>query len=311
MIVNPKQLGRRIGAARARLGLSQTELARRLDLPGRTTMARIEAGRRSIRTEELAAAAALFGVAVDHLLDPLHLGGEAEIRLTPGDAGACPPESREAARLAGERLVAGYRYLMQRTGERGSLFRLALRLPRRLSEEAAERAGRELAKTLLEEWKKTVSPDVRKFSSPRLDALFRHRLGMRVFILPEGTPPWSGHCRLENFEAIVVSPAFLDTAASARPFYDQLFQLLTPGRWHRPELIRRFGDPLAEALGSNFEHSGHEGWAPPGENYASLLWYALRVDRISEDEAVRLMPGSDDIKAVLRVLARHGFPWNE
>jgi transcriptional regulator with XRE-family HTH domain len=74
MSVSQRQLSKRLRAARVRLGLTQAEVARKLALR-RPAISEIEAGRRSMSSEELQRLSRLYGIAVSQLL------GESSARI--------------------------------------------------------------------------------------------------------------------------------------------------------------------------------------------------------------------------------------
>lgn len=66
---DPRALGERLRAARAKAGLTQEGAANGLSL-ARTTLISIEKGQRSVKPEELRAMAALYGASINNLLRP-------------------------------------------------------------------------------------------------------------------------------------------------------------------------------------------------------------------------------------------------
>jgi transcriptional regulator with XRE-family HTH domain len=95
-VVGRRELAERIARARERAGVSQLEVARRLDLP-RSAISKMENGEQRIESLVLAAMARLYGVSVSSLLadsdEVVHDGLPAEALLR--SAGNVAPEDRE------------------------------------------------------------------------------------------------------------------------------------------------------------------------------------------------------------------------
>jgi len=87
--VTPKKLGERIKRLRIEMGLSQSDLARKLNL-SRQAIGQIESGGRAVDGIELAHIAELFSLSTDTLLNELeakkveHFSGELNITFAPG-----------------------------------------------------------------------------------------------------------------------------------------------------------------------------------------------------------------------------------
>ena len=73
-----RRIGRRLKAARERLGLTQQQCADSLHLRHRQTIASIEAGQRRVSARELIQAMQVLGVDLDYFTDPFLLVGEGQ-----------------------------------------------------------------------------------------------------------------------------------------------------------------------------------------------------------------------------------------
>jgi transcriptional regulator with XRE-family HTH domain len=96
-MVGRRELAERIARARERAGVSQLEVARRLDLP-RSAISKMENGEQRVESLALAAMARLYGVSVSSLLTDDEVeasrgGLPAEVLLR--SAGNVAPEDRE------------------------------------------------------------------------------------------------------------------------------------------------------------------------------------------------------------------------
>lgn len=191
---------------------------------------------------------------------------------------------------------------MQQAGVRPPLLRHYLRLPGRPADAAAGRAARGLAQEMQSQWESAYCAEGVD-GSP--DQLIERHLDMRVFVLPAGTPLWTAHCALEEFDAIVVSGAFGNTQGNARPLYAELFRVLAPPRWRRPALVRRWEEEMAAVLGRDMTPGA---LSPPGENFARLLSKALVDGHVTPEEAQRLTPGAKRFEDVAQWLERHRYP---
>src|SRR5437879_2324629 len=94
--MNEQQLIERIRSVRDRLGLTQAEIADKLDV-SRSTLAQIELGQRKVSAMELIKLAHIFGMSLEELLDPKR---EAKVKLEYGKRGATPRVSEPPMRIS-------------------------------------------------------------------------------------------------------------------------------------------------------------------------------------------------------------------
>jgi transcriptional regulator with XRE-family HTH domain len=94
--ITEQQLAERIRTLRERLGLTQADVAERIDL-SRSTLAQIELGQRKVTAMELIAFAKTFGVSVEELLDPKK---EAQVKFEYGMRAASPRVSEPPVRIS-------------------------------------------------------------------------------------------------------------------------------------------------------------------------------------------------------------------
>ena len=286
MTVTPQQLGCRLRAIRTRLSLSQAEMAKHLGLRGRVQVSRIESGKRRVRSDELALAAQLGGVTTDHLLDPFHLEGEAEIQWDPPGA-AGPPEA--------ERWIAAYRWLRRITGTL-PLLTYRLRLPLRATEaEIRMSANRVGGKIMHAHWVKDLVRHIfRTWAIP-------------TFVVP--TPERiSGYCRLPELEAIVLSPA-LEPAEQIKAVARQVYRILAPEAQYTDDTAALWTGTLIDAV---FENGLDDKWITavfysqsdelPGGVLCEPVSAALERRLITADQAAQALGiagGTPQLKKLL------------
>lgn len=141
------RIGARLRAARDALGLTQKDLADRLRIENRQTLASIEAGSRKLSAEELLDAVRILGVDLDYFTDGFRLIGEGRFsfRAQPGVSASILDEFEGRA----GRWIATYRELGAQQGETPSFVGLKLELDQRSTFEQAQSA----AESLLERWR--------------------------------------------------------------------------------------------------------------------------------------------------------------
>ncbi|HYH78378.1 MAG TPA: XRE family transcriptional regulator [Longimicrobium sp.] len=135
------RIARRIKALREGRGFSQQELAAELGFNDRQTLAAIEAGDRRVSPAELARAAELMGVDVEHFTDAFRLAGEGEFSFRARDVE--PAVLDDFAEKAG-RWIATYRELGAQSGVQPSRLGHKLELTRTSSFEDAQSCAEEI-----------------------------------------------------------------------------------------------------------------------------------------------------------------------
>lgn len=236
------RVGVRIRSLREARNLTQDELAARIGLSHRQTLASIEADHRRIRPNELAAAAEALGVEVDELTDPYRLVGEGEFSFRA--TGVSNEALHEFERRAG-RWVATYRALLDRAGVPRPRLARKLELSERSSFEEAQESGEELRQA----WVLGAVP------ADSLPEAVERELGVLVLFV-DAQPGISGAAvHLPGCHAILINR---HEPAGRRNFdlAHELFHILTwdamkPARVESPEIPPRKGNRI-ERLAENF-----------------------------------------------------------
>src|SRR4051794_23997387 len=109
------KFGERLRVARSAAGMTQDQAAKQLRV-ARTTMVAIERGERQVKSEELIALAALYGITTNSLLreTAVHVDLVAQFRRNP--AGVEDKDAIEVMKLF-HKLVGGYVELERRLGQ--------------------------------------------------------------------------------------------------------------------------------------------------------------------------------------------------
>jgi transcriptional regulator with XRE-family HTH domain len=236
------RIARRLKGLREQVGLTQADLADRMGLPYRQTLASIEAGTRSVSPEELVSAAQTLGVDVGVFTDPYRLVAEGRFSFR---ADSVPRDVLQQFQEKAGQWVATLRTLMEQAGVSRSRLGLRLALTSESSYEDAQEAGEELGS----KWQLGDVPSI------ALPAAMERELGAQVLFVdaPAGVSGAAVH--LLGLLTILVNRR----EPTGRRNFDlahELFHLLTwdsmpPDLVEPTEVMRKKGNRV-EKLADNF-----------------------------------------------------------
>ena len=299
VIVTPRQLGCRLRHVRRGLGLSQVAMAAEVGFLGRAQIARIEAGTRNVWPEELARIAQLGGVTIDVLMLPTHLMGEASIAWYPH-----PPEDPGLA----ERHLAVGRWLANATrGPYRPPFHHATRFSPAVSRVEADQVIEQMICETAERMATWMNRFSLKQTPPvqwqRLSDLLAQHLGFCLLVadLPEGV--LSGHCRLAEYDAIVLSSS-LDSAQRTEALLREHYRLGAfgaPAKLCKPEVIGRWVQSATAKLDSLKTFQPEPVLPAPGKELAEQVFFGLKDGIVRPKQMIQLL-GFEDNKALDAVL---------
>ncbi len=138
-------IGRRVAVARESLGLTQTDLAKKLGFKDRQTLTAIEAGERKVTIEEMLTLLGITGLEMDFFIDPFRLVGEGgfSYRCSGPEEADLQPFQDQAGKW-----VALWRYLGEKRGETPGPIRPKLALNLNSTFEDAQAAGEAMGRYL-------------------------------------------------------------------------------------------------------------------------------------------------------------------
>ncbi len=237
-----RRIGLRLKIIRDQRRLTQKELAPRLGLDHRQTLAAIEDGERRITPAELVQAAKALEVDLDTFTDPYRLVGEGEFNFR---AKGVPETDLEAFEDQAGRWIATYRELSNRFGSAPGPLGKKLELTDRSSFEEAAASGEQL----WAEWELGAIP------ADRLKSAIERHVGTLILYVDaaEGISGAASH--LPKYDTILVNRR----GSSGRRYFDlahELFHILTwdampPPRIDEWEVASRKGN-RREHLADNF-----------------------------------------------------------
>ena len=207
-----EKVGRRIVAARDRLGLTQADLARQMGFKDRQTVSTIEAGKRKVSVEEILRLARILDRGIEYFTDAFVL---AETGAFAWRARA-EPEALAAFEEKAGALLAAYRHLGTTLGEPASPLALRLPLSSRPSFEECSRAGEQLADYLR----------LGEKPATRLVPAFEESLGILTLFVdpPEGVS--AAACNLPDLKSVIINRKEPDGRRTFNAAHE-LFHLLT------------------------------------------------------------------------------------
>jgi transcriptional regulator with XRE-family HTH domain len=238
------RIGQRLKAAREQAGLTQQDLAGRLGMEHRQTLASVESGGRRLTAVELVRAVDVLGVDLDYFTDSFRLVGEGRFSFRAGpdvSAGLLDQFEERAGRW-----IATYRELGAEEGQEPRWLESKLALTPRSSFEDAQAA----AEALVEEW------DLGSRPSETVHGAIEDRLGALVLFV-DAPPGISGAAsQLPGLNTVLVNRR----EPEGRRHYDlahELFHLLTwdampPERVESVEVPRGGKGKRVEQLADNF-----------------------------------------------------------
>jgi len=230
-------IGIRIRARRESVGMTQDELARRMELGHRQILGAIESGHRQTKPSELVAVARVLAVSLDYFTDRFSAAGEASFSFR---AGSVEEEELSAFEELAGKWMATYRELTS-----PSLIKQALSITDRSSFEQAQDAGEQTRKDL----------GLGSFPGHELQEATERAWGILVLHVDPPSGISGAASRLGGVQAVLINR----TEPRARRNYDlahELFHLLTwdtmPPARIESEAAPKGKEKRVEQLADNF-----------------------------------------------------------
>lgn len=189
--VNPL-IGLRLAALRERDSLSQSDVARVMEVKSHQIVSNIENGTRPMKGAELAALIKRFGVTPEYFTDPFRLEGEGQFCWRQSH---CSRVALECYRQKAGTWLATYRALSRPQDRPGPRERMSLRLWERSSFELAMAEGERL----------TVDYNMGDVPALRLPEVMEQDFGILVLMVDADDGISGAACRLPELDAVLVN----------------------------------------------------------------------------------------------------------
>lgn len=189
--INPL-VGLRLAALREQQQLTQSEMAKVLDLKSHQSVSTIEAGMRPMKAQEMSALTKRFGVGPDYFTDPFRLVGEGKFSWRQSN---CSGPALSAYQERAGTWLAAYRALSVPEERPGPRERLSLRLWDKSSFELAMAEGERL----------TLDYKMGQVPAKRLPEVMEQDFGILVLMVDADAGISGAACRLPELDAVLVN----------------------------------------------------------------------------------------------------------